>query len=155
MARDFSLQILLEHSSHRMEAAERQLRILGHKEEAARQRLEDIRGYKREYQEQYQQRLAGGGAPGLAIHLLRDFHAFMGKVEQAIAHQEAEVARMHAHWQAAYDKWLEQRRQVKAYEALAARHRKETLRREEKREQAVTDELAGHQYHPLGDRGLG
>lgn len=150
MARGFSLQILLDHSTHRLEAAERLLRILGRKEEAARQRLEDIRGYKREYQ----QRMTGAGERGMDIHLLRDFHAFLLKVDQAIAHQEAEVERVHAHWQAAHDKWLEQRRQVKAYEALAERHRREAARREEKREQRATDEAASHKYHPLGGRSL-
>lgn len=148
MARAFSLQILLDHSTHRLEAAERLLRMLGRKEEAARRRLEDIRGYKREYL----QRLAGAGERGMDIHLLRDFHAFLLKVDQAISHQEEEVERAHAHWQAAHEKWLEQRRQVKAYETLAERHRREVNRKEEKREQRVTDEAASHKYHPLGGR---
>lgn len=150
MARRFSLQILLEHATHRLEAAERLLRILGRKEEAARQRLEEIRGYKREYQ----QRMAGAGEKGMAIHLLRDCHAFLLKVDQAIQHQETEVLKAHEQWEAAHAKWLEQRRQVKAYEVLAQRHRQEVNRLEEKRDQRVTDEAAAQKYHPLGGRNL-
>jgi flagellar FliJ protein len=150
MARAFSLQILLEHSIHRMEAAERLLRLLGRKEEAARQRLEEIRGYKQEYQ----QRMTGAGRQGMDIHRLRDFHAFLLKVDQAISHQEAEVAKARSSWEVAHAKWLEQRRQVKAYEVLARRHQDEARRLEEKRDQRSTDEAAAHKYHPLGGRNL-
>ena len=44
MAKPFPLQALLEHSRHRTEAAERLLRILKRREEAARQRLEELHG---------------------------------------------------------------------------------------------------------------
>jgi len=72
-----------------MEAAERLLRILRRKEEAARQRHDELQGYKREYQ----QRLTGEAETrGMEIHLLRDYHAFLGKLEVAIRHQEGEVA---------------------------------------------------------------
>jgi flagellar FliJ protein len=150
MARDFPLQLLLEHAIHRMEAAERLLRMLGRKEAAARQRLEEIRGYKREYQE----RLTGAGQQGLEIHRLREYYAFLLKVDQAIAHQEVEVDKARANWAAAHEKWLAQRRQVQAYEVLARRHHQETLRQEEKRDQRATDEAAGRNYHPLGGRSL-
>lgn len=150
MARAFSLQILLEHANHRLEAAERLLRILGRKEEAARQRLEEIQGYKREYL----QRMTGAGEQGMAIHLLRDYHAFLHKVDQAIQHQESEVARAREHWESAHAKWLEQRRQVKAYEVLARRHQDEARRKEEKREQRATDEIAARKSQLLGGQDL-
>ena len=150
MARAFSRQRLLEHSIHRMEAAERLLRMLGRKEEAARQRLEEIQGYKREYQE----RLAGTGRQGVEIHRLREYYAFLQKVDQAISHQAAEVDKARANWVAAHEKWVEQRRQVKAYEVLAQRHHQETRRQDEKRDQRATDESAAHKYHPLGGRNL-
>ncbi len=133
-----------------MEAAERLLRMLGRKEEAARQRLQEIQGYKLEYQ----QRMVGAGELGMEIHRLRDYHAFLRKVDQAIQHQESEVAKAHGHWEAAHGKWLELRRQVKAYEVLAQRHRHEARQREERRDQRVTDESAAQKYHPLGGRNL-
>lgn len=148
MARRFPLQILLEHSIHRLEAAERLLRMLGRKEDAARQRLEEIHGYKQDYQ----QRMTGAGERGLEIHLLRDYHAFLLKIDQAIQHQESELARAHENWQTAHVKWLDQRRQVKAYEVLASRHRHGERLLDEKRDQRVTDETATQRYHPLGGR---
>lgn len=148
MARGFPLQILLEHSIHRLEAAERLLRMLGRKEDAARKRLEEIHGYKQDYQ----QRMTGAGKRGLEIHLLRDYHAFLLKIDQAIQHQESELARAHANWEAAHAKWLDQRRQVKAYEVLASRHRHGERLLDEKRDQRVTDETATQRYHPLGGR---
>jgi len=145
MATRFPLQSLLDHSRHRMEAAERLLRILRRKEEAARQRHEELQGYKRDYQ----QRLAGEtGARGMQIHLLRDFHAFLGKLEVAIRHQENEVAQATAHWLSAHDNWLALRQKVKAYEALADRHRHQEIKREEKRDQRQTDEQAARRHTP-------
>jgi len=143
MATRFPLQSLLDHSRHRMEAAERLLRILRHKEEAARQRYDELQGYKQDYQ----QRLTGeAGARGMEIHLLRDYHVFLGKLEVAIRHQENEVAQATTHWKNAHDNWLALRQKVKAYEALANRHRQHELQREEKRDQRLTDEQAARRH---------
>lgn len=145
MASRFPLQSLLEHSRHRMEAAERLLRILKRKEEAARQRQEELLGYKHEYQ----QRLTGqAGAQGMAIHLLRDYHAFLLKLDVAIQHQQEAVALAAGHWQSAHDNWLALRQKVKAYETLAARHYDQERRREEKRDQRLTDEQAARRHVP-------
>jgi len=145
MATRFPLQSLLEHARHRMEAAERLLRILKRKEEAARQRHDELQGYKRDYQ----QRLTGeAGSRGMEIHLLRDYHAFLGKLEVAIQHQENEVTQATAHWQNAHEQWLALRQKVKAYEALADRHRYKEFQREEKRDQRLTDEQAARRHIP-------
>jgi flagellar FliJ protein len=145
MASRFPLQSLLDHAQHRMDAAERLLRILRRKEEAARKRLEELQGYRRDYHS----RLTGeAGAQGMAIHLLRDYHAFLAKLDVAISHQDKEVAQATAHWQTAHDNWLALRQKVKAYEALAERHRNEELRIEEKRDQRITDEQAARRHVP-------
>ncbi|MDP2431427.1 MAG: flagellar export protein FliJ [Pseudomonadota bacterium] len=145
MASRFPLQSLLDHSRHRMEAAERLLRMLKRKEEAARRRRDELHGYKQDYQ----LRLTGeAGSQGMAIHLLRDYHAFLSKLELAIRHQESEVAQAVAHWQSAHDNWLTLRQKVKAYEALADRHRHQERQREEKRDQRITDEQAARRHVP-------
>ena len=141
----FPLQSLLEHSLHRLEAAERLLRLLKRKEEVERQKQEDLLGYKRDYQS----RLTGqAGAYGMAIHLLRDYHAFLIKLDVAIVHQGKEVSQAVGHWQAAHDNWLELRQKVQAYEALAERHRHQERRTEERRDQRMTDEQAAHRHVP-------
>ncbi len=138
MAKRFPLQTLLEHSRHRMEAAERLLLILKRKEDAARARLEELHGYKLEYQ----QRLTGSAAKGMDIHLLRDFHAFLAKMDGAIGQQAGEVDKAHAHWQQAHVNWVALRQKVKAYETLAQRHHAQESARQEKREQRISDENA-------------
>ncbi len=121
-----------------MEAAERLLRLLKRKEAAARLRLQELQGYKTEYQA----RLSGDGASGMDIVMLRDFYAFMIKLEGAITHQEGECVQAQSHWQSAHVSWLELRQKVKAYEALAVRHAHQEMQREEKRDQRITDENA-------------
>ena len=143
----FPLQALLDHSRHRMEAAERLLRLLKRKEDAAQQRLRELHGYKSEYQA----RLAGDGAAGMEIKLLRDFYAFMVKLDGAITHQDSEVVQAHAHWQAAHDNWLALRQKVKAYEALAVRHASQEMQRQEKRDQRLTDETALRKHASRND----
>lgn len=121
-----------------MEAAERLLRLLKRKEDAAHQRLQELLGYKSEYQA----RLSGVGSAGMDIMMLRDFYAFLIKLDSAITHQESEFAQAHAHWQAAHENWLTLRQKVKAYEALAVRHANLEMQRQEKRDQRLTDENA-------------
>lgn len=147
MAAAFPLQALLDHSRHRMEAAERLLRLLKRKEEAAHQRLQELQGYKSEYRA----RLSGVGATGMDIVMLRDFYVFMVKLDSAIAHQESEFAQAHAHWQAAHDNWLVLRQKVKAYEALSARHASQEMQRQEKRDQRLTDETALRKHASQND----
>lgn len=148
MAKPFPLQTLLEHARHRLEAAERLLRILKKREDAARARLDELGGFKREYQ----QRLAGSGARGMEIHLLRDFHVFLLKLDDAIGQQAGEVEKARAHWESAQDNWFALRRKVKAYETLASRHQARELAQEEKRDQRQTDETALRRH--LHSKGL-
>lgn len=138
----FPLQALLDHAHHRMQAAERLLRLLKRKEEAARQRLQELQGYKSEYQV----RLSGEGAAGMDIVMLRDFYAFLVKLDSAITHQESATSQAHAHWQDAHESWLSLRQKVKAYEALAARHAHQELQQQERRDQRITDENALHKH---------
>jgi flagellar FliJ protein len=139
MATRFPLQSLLDHSQHRMEAAERLLRLLRQKEVAARKKHEELLGYRTDYQN----RLAGTTtSQGMDIQLLRDYHAFLGKLETAIDQQAEEAAQASAKWQKAHEDWFELRRKVKAYETLAERHRHQEMQIEEKRDQRLTDEQA-------------
>ena len=134
----FPLQTLLDHASHRLEAAERLLRMLRRKEDEARMRLDELRGYRQEYQT----RLAGQERDGMHILLFQDYHAFLGKLEGAVGQQEAEMVQASARWQQVYENWMVLRKQVKAYETLAKRHADAEGLRMEKQEQQHTDELS-------------
>jgi flagellar FliJ protein len=140
----FRLQLLLDHARHRLEAAERLLRMLRRKQDAASQKLEELCRYREEYRLRY----TGSGAKGMDIHMLRDYQMFMAKLDSAIRHQEQEVQLCRSNWQAGHDKWLGQRQKVQAYEALEMRHQLSENRRREKVEQRQSDEgSALRQFH--------
>lgn len=141
----FSLQPLLEHSQHRMEAAERLLRMLRRKQDEARRQLDQLYQFRGEYQE----RLKQTAASGMDIHQLRDYQGFLIKVQGAIDHQLREVGVAEQRWEAAHKQWLELRQKVKAYETLAERHRAQESRRQEQREQKLSDErVSGRRARP-------
>jgi flagellar FliJ protein len=137
MPRPFPLRTLLEHSRHRLEAAERAMRYQKRKEEAALARLDELRGFRAEYQ----QRLAGAGQMGMDIHMLRDYHVFLKKLDVAIGAQEDEVKRARERWEVAHGHWSGARAKVKAYETLERRHFTAETRLEDKLDQARMDEL--------------
>lgn len=138
MPRGFALQPLLEHAQHRLEAAERLMRMLKRKEDTAAARLIELQNYLAEYR----QRLTDTSQNGMDILRFRDFHGFIAKLENAIRHQEKEVAALNARWHQAREQWFELRRRVKSFEVLAERARNEHLRSEARREQRQFDELA-------------
>lgn len=121
-----------------MDAAERALRVLKQQEEEARRRLQELEGFRQEYRD----RLVHSVAGGMRIHMMRDYHAFLAKIEQAIRHQTEAVKEAHGRWEAAHKQWLAERQKVKAYEVLAQRHHKRELHRAERRDQRLTDEHA-------------
>ena len=139
MATKFPLQSLLDHSRHRMEAAERLLLMIKRKEDAAKLKHEALERYRREYMA----RLSGASQGGMDIQMLRDFHVFLGKLDQAIKNQAGEVALMHSRWLAAHESWLALRQKVKSFEVLETRHQRAELWREDRRDQRQSDELSG------------
>lgn len=122
-----------------MEAAERLLLMIKRKEEAARLKSEEFERYRLEYQA----RLAGSSQIGMDIQMLRDYHVFLGKLDQAILAQVAEVEQMRARWQAAHENWLALRQKVKSYEVLEVRHQQAELLRQDRRDQRLIDEFSG------------
>lgn len=144
MPRGFTLQPLLEHARHRLEAAERLMRMLKRKEDAAAARLIELQNYLAEYR----QRLTATSQGGMDILRFRDFHGFIAKLENAIRHQEKEVANLNARWNQAREQWFELRRRVKSFEVLAERAHNEYLRNESRREQRQLDELAQRKAYP-------
>jgi len=144
----FPLQSLLDHALHRMEAAERLLRMLKHREDALAGRLRDLESYR----DEYRGRLTGGGGRGMGIGLLRDFYVFLAKLDEAIAHQRHELDQASTRWRQAHVQWLELRQKVKAYQVLATRHAHDQSRRQERAEQRQTDETALRRHVGPRDR---
>ncbi len=138
MAAKFTLQAPLDLARHRMVAGERLLLMIRRKEQAAKLKLEELESYRREYQA----RLLNNSQGGMDILMLKDFHAFLGKLEQAIHYQLDEIEQQHAHWLAAHRSWLELRQKVKSYEVLAQRHAQAETLIQDRLEQRRSDELS-------------
>jgi flagellar FliJ protein len=139
MAAKFQLQALLDQARHRMEASERLLLMIRRREELAKTKLEELKHYRVEYQ----RRLSGNSQGGMDIMMLRDFHAFLAKLEQAIHHQGHEVEQQHNRWLSAHQNWLELRQKVKSYEVLEKRHVAAENLLQDRRDQKQSDELVG------------
>ncbi len=121
-----------------MQAAERMLRLLKINEDRAKRRLEELEGFLAEYREQLVQTETGG----MPVYLMRDYHAFLAKIEQAIRLQTEAVQEAHRRWETAHKHWLAERQKVKAYEVLVEKARLEQVLRLARDEQHLTDELA-------------
>lgn len=139
MVAKFPLQSLLDHARHRMEAAERLLLMIKRKEDAAKLKHQELQHYRHEYSA----RLSGASQGGMDIQMLRDFHVFLGKLDQAIRNQAGEVEQMHSRWLAAHESWLALRQKVKSYEVLESRHQRSELWRQDRKDQRQSDELSG------------
>jgi flagellar FliJ protein len=138
MARGFPLQPVLELAQRRLEVATAQLQKLGVQRQAAEQKLGQLQGFQAEYRAGRAQGLAQGMEPDR----LRDFDAFLAKLEHAIELQTAEVARATQAWEAEHRRWLELRSREQALGVLERRHQAEQARREARGEQKQQDEFA-------------
>jgi flagellar protein FliJ len=138
MARPFPLQALVDLSADRVEAAERRLQALDRDRREARDKLEQVQNYRREYAERLQQALAGG----LGVVQMRDWRVFLARLDEACEQQTNEVASREQAWLSGQAQWLDLRRQQKAFGTLADRHQTAEAQRELKIEQRVQDEFA-------------
>ncbi|MEO1765856.1 flagellar export protein FliJ [Thiobacter aerophilum] len=138
MPRRFPLQSLHDLAADRLEAASRRLAELKRTWQAAEDKLAKLR----DYQQEYRQRLGQAVREGLDVTRMRDFHAFLAKIEVAIRHQLAEVERCRQAWEHGQRVWLEERRKLKTYEVLKARHAASERVRENRLEQRDQDEHA-------------
>ena len=147
MARGFRLQPVLELARRRLEAATTQLQKLGVQRQEAEARLEQLRGFQSEYQASRQQGLAQGMKPDR----LRDFDAFLVKLERAIVAQCAEVERARQAWDAEHRRWLELRSREQALGVLEQRHEKQLAVQEGRGEQKQQDEFAAVKARRAGE----
>lgn len=138
MSRRFPLQPLVELSADRVEAAERRLQALDAERRQAKEKLAQVEAYRVEYRERLQQSLARG----LNVIQVRDWHAFLARLDEACMQQTSEVALREAAYLSGQKDWLEQRRKKKAFDALATRHQQAEAVRESKLEQRLQDDHA-------------
>lgn len=138
MSRPFPLQPLVELSADRVEAAERKLQSLDADRRQARDKLAQVEAYRVEYRE----RLRNSLGQGMNVVQVRDYQAFLTRLDAACEQQKAEVETREAAYLAGQKEWLEQRRRKQAFDALATRHAKAENVRENRAEQRLQDDHA-------------
>lgn len=104
----------------------------------AEAKLNELKTYHGEYQKAFRQR----AEDGTRVNSLRDFQAFLARLELAVSQQEKLVAT--AREQTAHQRrnWQGAARQVKAVETVVDRWRNEEARAGDRRDQKETDERA-------------
>ncbi len=104
----------------------------------AQARLEELERYRRDYQSVLGQRVASG----IGGSALRDYHAFLGRLGEAIVQQREIIARCESERNFDQQRWREIAVQLKAVSAVIERWRTEERVLEGRAEQRAIDERA-------------
>lgn len=136
MPRRFAFESLHSLAENRLEAATRRLAQLQQQLKAEEDKLAQLKGFE----EEYRRRMAQVMAEGMDVVRMRDYHAFLSRIETAIRHQRAEVERRRMEWEQGRQAWLEERRRLKTYEVLKTRHARAEQVREKRLAQREQDE---------------
>lgn len=138
MAQPSSLQVLVDLAEYRSREVARNLGLLITRGEQGETKLQLLRNYLHEYRV----RLDDAVREGLDGERLRNYLAFIARLERAIAEQAAEVAAAKARVEGEQERWREQERERRTFETLLERRRDEGQRVEARRQQKQHDELA-------------
>lgn len=98
------------------------------------------------YRTDYLDRFGTEAASGIEHHLLHNFHAFMDKLDAAIAEQHSIVTEARLGVRTAQNLWQAEQQRLKSYRVLAERRLGTERMREAKREQREQDEHASKAY---------
>lgn len=105
---------------------------------AAEQKLADLKNYHAEYQRAFMAR----GKAGQTVTALRDFQAFLARLDEAVRQQEKNVASARDQVALQRRNWQGAARQVKAVESVVERWQDAERQAEDRRDQKDTDERA-------------
>ena len=142
MTEPFPLQPLLDLANNRMDEAARKLGELIASEHAVEEKLALLVDYRKEYHARFVEAVRNGIGPDA----WRNFSAFLGKLDDAIAQQEKAVSVSRQRTEQGQQAWVDQRNKVKAFDTLSHRHQSLQARKEAKQEQRLTDEHAAKQF---------
>jgi flagellar FliJ protein len=137
-SREFSLKVVQELTYTRQDEAGRLVALSEARLTEARQKLEALDSYR----DQYAQQLIATGGSGVGIGQLRDLHAFIGRIDEAIAQHKLEIARLEQGWQSALEQWSTRRQAAKTMDALEERHLLNLEREDRRLDQKQQDEFA-------------
>jgi flagellar FliJ protein len=134
----FPLKTLLELMRKRMDEATRRLGQLIALEKNEKDKLELINQYRGEYAARFHE----ASQKGLRSNEWNNHREFLGRIDEAIDSQEKIVEERIEDTRRGQEAWKEQRKKLKAFDTLAARHEAKEEKREARLEQKNQDEFA-------------
>ncbi len=149
MTRRTQLQVLVDLAEHRSNAAAHNLALLNSQGEKSQEKLRLLKTYLKEYRARLDESVRGG----LDGERLRNYLAFISRLERAIAEQSAEVEKDKARIEEGRQRWHEQERQRRTFETLVERRRREKTLAQARTEQRQNDEHAARAVRAGSTRG--
>jgi flagellar protein FliJ len=147
MSKPFPLQTVLDLMQTRADDAARELGKLIAQEQDAKKRLQLLDNYR----DEYHARFLAAAQNGLSPLQWSNFQAFLGKLDEAILHQQRLVEASADRTAAGQKSWLDQRNKVQAFDSLAQKHDARERYVEGRQDQKHADEFAARKFRD--DRG--
>jgi flagellar FliJ protein len=136
MAKPFTLQPLIKLARHQNDTAILKLGQLHKQQHNAQGKLDMLMQYRRDYQA----RLQAATQQGIDPSELRNFQAFIDKLDEAIGQQLKKVRNSDELTQAGRNQFNTTQRKLKSFDTLQQRHEEVQKHIEKKSEQAAMDE---------------
>ena len=130
-----------------MDSAARELGRLIALEQEGERKLEMLRNYRAEYEARFVDALHAG----IGVEALRNYSAFMARIDEAIDIQHANLSQSQQHTASGKQRWMTQRNKVKAYDTLHDRHVQTEGRKATREEQRQSDEHTANRIHRTKD----
>lgn len=142
MSRPFALQPLLDQSRSHLETATGELgKLIAHEQDSNR-KLELLQAYRSEYIERFRNAVSDG----LGVETLRNYGAFMARIDEAIDVQRGLLDQSQRRTSAGKEAWVTQRNRLKAFDTLHERHLEREQQQVSKLEQRASDEHTSNRY---------
>lgn len=138
MAESTNLEVLRDLARQQLDDAAVELRTAADKLRQARLQLEQLHGYRQDYQARAQQSLD----TGMSASNYRNFVQFLETLDNAVSLQNRAVSQLDDAMAHARTAWQHKKRQLDAYDALKSRREQVAQQQEKRQEQRLADERA-------------
>ncbi len=142
MTQKTPLKILQELAHERVDEATRRLGELISSEHAGEVKLQMLQQYRQEYRDRFMQ----AAKTGLDPNAWRNYSVFLAKLDDAIAAQQAILEHSRHATARGQKEWASEHTRAKAFDTLTERQHRQEQHRQNKREQAQSDEHAIKAY---------
>lgn len=136
MAKTFSLQPLLTLAQQKNDAATRKLGKFNQQHQSEQEKLSMLQQFRKDYQVKFQEAVKNG----MDHNDLRNFQAFINRLDDAINQQLKTLEQAQRSVQAGRSELSDTQRRVKSFDTLAQRHVESERKLETKAEQKIQDE---------------